>query len=358
MLLSLFAQTGLDADNIPWPLIAAVAAAIVLFGMLMFVAKRYKRCPSNRVLVIYGKTGGGNAAKCVHGGGRVRLPAHPGLRLPEPRADPDRGPAQGRPVDREHPRQRAERLHRRHRHRPGDDAERRHPPARPGHRRDQAAGRRHHLRPAAAGHRLDADRGHQPRPRQVPGEHPEVARAGAEEDRPGADQRQHHRHHGRERVHRGHRPQGRGDRHPAGQDRRGRAGEEGPDRRRRGRARAGHLRWPTRPSSARSAPARRPASRRSGSPSSTRRRQVGEQTALLEQEALDQGVAAAAGDPDRRARPRPEGRRAEGGVRARGAGRRGRPRQARPPGRRQRQGDRRRGDGPGRHRRRPGRRWR
>src|SRR5437588_4516708 len=58
----------LTAEQIPWPLVAGIAAAVVIFGMLLFVAKRYKRCPSNRVLVIYGKTSSGNAAKCVHGG--------------------------------------------------------------------------------------------------------------------------------------------------------------------------------------------------------------------------------------------------------------------------------------------------
>ena len=68
----MFAQaSGVD---LPWPLISAVAAAIVIFGMLMFVAKRYKRCPSNRVLVIFGKTSGGNAAKCVHGGAAFVVP--------------------------------------------------------------------------------------------------------------------------------------------------------------------------------------------------------------------------------------------------------------------------------------------
>ncbi|MDV7186379.1 SPFH domain-containing protein [Lutibacter sp. TH_r2] len=30
--------------------------------------RRYKRCPSDRILVVYGKTGGGQSAKCVHGG--------------------------------------------------------------------------------------------------------------------------------------------------------------------------------------------------------------------------------------------------------------------------------------------------
>ncbi len=40
------------------------AAVIVLF---ISFAKRYKRCPSNRILVIYGKTNQG-AARCIHGG--------------------------------------------------------------------------------------------------------------------------------------------------------------------------------------------------------------------------------------------------------------------------------------------------
>jgi flotillin len=70
----LFAQNGISAENIPWPLVAAVIAAVIVFGMLLFVAKRYKRCPSNRVLVIYGKTAGGNAARCVHGGAAFVIP--------------------------------------------------------------------------------------------------------------------------------------------------------------------------------------------------------------------------------------------------------------------------------------------
>lgn len=74
MLATLFAQSAAKNLDIPWPLVAAVAAAVVLFGMLLFVAKRYKRCPSNRVLVIYGKTAGGNAARCVHGGAAFVIP--------------------------------------------------------------------------------------------------------------------------------------------------------------------------------------------------------------------------------------------------------------------------------------------
>ena len=54
--------------------LAVAAAVLVAFTLLMLVVKRYKRCPSNRVLVIYGKTGGeptegqGQAVKCLHGG--------------------------------------------------------------------------------------------------------------------------------------------------------------------------------------------------------------------------------------------------------------------------------------------------
>ena len=100
--------------------IIVVAVAVVFFSFVMLLVKRYKRCPSNRVLVIYGKVGGGNTVQVHSRRRRLRPAADPGLRLPEPGADPDRNPAQGRPVDREHPRQRAQRVHRRHRHRPGD----------------------------------------------------------------------------------------------------------------------------------------------------------------------------------------------------------------------------------------------
>ena len=73
--LALFAQkAATSTTDIPWPVVAAVAAGLVLFGLLMLVARRYKRCPSNRVLVVYGKTSGGNAAKCVHGGAAFIVP--------------------------------------------------------------------------------------------------------------------------------------------------------------------------------------------------------------------------------------------------------------------------------------------
>jgi flotillin len=47
-------------------ILAGILAAAVIVLFISF-AKRYKRCPSNKILVIYGKTNKG-AAKCIHGG--------------------------------------------------------------------------------------------------------------------------------------------------------------------------------------------------------------------------------------------------------------------------------------------------
>src|SRR5688572_30969974 len=55
--------------------ITAILVAIVFFGMFILVLKQYKRCPSNRVLVIYGgKIGKGGAAKTIHGGSAFVIP--------------------------------------------------------------------------------------------------------------------------------------------------------------------------------------------------------------------------------------------------------------------------------------------
>lgn len=47
--------------------ILLVLVALFIFSLLVFVIARYKRCPSDKILVIYGKTGRGSA-KCVAGG--------------------------------------------------------------------------------------------------------------------------------------------------------------------------------------------------------------------------------------------------------------------------------------------------
>ncbi len=53
-------------------ILIVILSAVVLLLFLTFIS-RYKRCPSNKILVIYGKTGSG-AAKCVHGGAAFVLP--------------------------------------------------------------------------------------------------------------------------------------------------------------------------------------------------------------------------------------------------------------------------------------------
>lgn len=47
--------------------VLTIILATLLCVIVAFFVTRYKRCPSNRILVIYGRTGSG-AAKCVHGG--------------------------------------------------------------------------------------------------------------------------------------------------------------------------------------------------------------------------------------------------------------------------------------------------
>lgn len=55
------------------PIGIIVVAAIVLFVTISAIIARYKRCPSDKILVIYGRTGG-SSAKCVHGGGAFIWP--------------------------------------------------------------------------------------------------------------------------------------------------------------------------------------------------------------------------------------------------------------------------------------------
>src|SRR5262245_57813063 len=65
-----FAQVRTSPVNAEFPfwLLIPVFAAILLFSFLMLLVKRYKRCRSDQVLVIFGKVGGGNTSKCIHGG--------------------------------------------------------------------------------------------------------------------------------------------------------------------------------------------------------------------------------------------------------------------------------------------------
>ncbi|MCA9279816.1 MAG: flotillin family protein [Phycisphaeraceae bacterium] len=54
-------------------LIASVVGVLLLFVVVFFLASRYRRCPSNRILVIWG-TKGRKATQCFHGGGQFVWP--------------------------------------------------------------------------------------------------------------------------------------------------------------------------------------------------------------------------------------------------------------------------------------------
>ena len=50
------------------------AVGLLLLFFLTLVVKQYKRCPSNKILVIYGRVGTNRAAQCLHGGGKFVVP--------------------------------------------------------------------------------------------------------------------------------------------------------------------------------------------------------------------------------------------------------------------------------------------
>ena len=62
-------------DNSPslTTILAIIIAFLVLF-LMAFIATRYRRCPSNKILVVYGKGVGDATAKCIHGGGTFVWP--------------------------------------------------------------------------------------------------------------------------------------------------------------------------------------------------------------------------------------------------------------------------------------------
>lgn len=55
------------------PMILIFVAFIVLFVTILALISRYKRCPSDKILVVYGRTGG-TSARCIHGGGAFIWP--------------------------------------------------------------------------------------------------------------------------------------------------------------------------------------------------------------------------------------------------------------------------------------------
>ena len=54
--------------GVSFSIILIISFLVVGIGMLVFFFSRYQKCPSDRILVIYGKTGPRQSSKCLHGG--------------------------------------------------------------------------------------------------------------------------------------------------------------------------------------------------------------------------------------------------------------------------------------------------
>ncbi len=60
-------------EGIGGPMVLIFSALIIVLILIVLI-RRYKRCPSDRILVVYGKVGGGKSAKCIHGGAAFIMP--------------------------------------------------------------------------------------------------------------------------------------------------------------------------------------------------------------------------------------------------------------------------------------------
>ena len=56
------------------PIYLIIVGVVVFVMLVMAILNRYRRCPSDKILVVYGTTGDRGSAKCVHGGGTFVWP--------------------------------------------------------------------------------------------------------------------------------------------------------------------------------------------------------------------------------------------------------------------------------------------
>ncbi|WP_179343216.1 flotillin family protein [Winogradskyella ursingii] len=66
-------QENFNMDGFGGPMVLIFVALFIVLTLIILI-KRYKRCPSDRILVVYGKVGGGQSAKCIHGGAAFIVP--------------------------------------------------------------------------------------------------------------------------------------------------------------------------------------------------------------------------------------------------------------------------------------------
>lgn len=57
-----------------YAIVLIIVGLLIVFSLFVFMASRYKRCPSDNILVVYGKVGEGQSANCIHGGASLIWP--------------------------------------------------------------------------------------------------------------------------------------------------------------------------------------------------------------------------------------------------------------------------------------------
>ncbi|MAT41149.1 MAG: flotillin [Anaerolineaceae bacterium] len=55
-------------------LLGIAAFIVIVFSAILYLASRYKRCPSDKILVVYGRVDPGKSSRCMHGGGTIVWP--------------------------------------------------------------------------------------------------------------------------------------------------------------------------------------------------------------------------------------------------------------------------------------------
>lgn len=62
------------SDSTTSGIIAILVLVLFLLGTVAVLFSRYKMCPSDKILIVYGNVGAGRSAKCIHGGATFVMP--------------------------------------------------------------------------------------------------------------------------------------------------------------------------------------------------------------------------------------------------------------------------------------------
>ncbi len=70
----ILARAAAEADKAGYAPLAVIILLVFLIASFWLILKRYKKCPSDKILIVYGNVGTGRSAKCIHGGATFIIP--------------------------------------------------------------------------------------------------------------------------------------------------------------------------------------------------------------------------------------------------------------------------------------------